>query len=421
MKQLARTIVVAILSWQVRRLRRKNAFKIVGVVGSIGKTSTKRAIAEVLSAEQRVRYQSGNYNDLATVPLALFGQPMPALFNPFGWLGVFLSNELQLAKAYPYDTAVVELGTDGPGQIAAFARYLHLDLAVVTGLTPEHMEFFKDLDAVVAEELSVADYADRVIVNADFAAEQYLNSLTNPVTYGIDSSADYRATDIAYGEVTKLHVAKNGAAYADLAISAFSSAQIYSLLAATVVWDLLGQEKSKLPEALSKITAVPGRMQMLEGVRGIKIIDDSYNASPEAMKAALDTLYQMQATHKVALLGNMNELGDFGIEAHREIGAYCDPARLDEVLTLGPEANEYLAPAAEKRGCKVTVFQSPYTAGEYLASSLPDGAAVLIKGSQNRVFAEEAIKSLLRNPVDESRLVRQSKDWLEIKTKQFTR
>ena len=155
MKHLARRIVVSILSWQVNRLRRKNSIKIVGVVGSIGKTSTKRAIAEVLSVRHKVQYQSGNYNDLATVPLVFFGQPTPSLFNPFAWLKVFLANERQLAKPYPYDLVVVEIGTDGPGQIQAFARYLHLDIAVVTALTPEHMEYFADIDAVATEELQL--------------------------------------------------------------------------------------------------------------------------------------------------------------------------------------------------------------------------------------------------------------------------
>jgi UDP-N-acetylmuramoyl-tripeptide--D-alanyl-D-alanine ligase len=388
-------------------------------VGSIGKTSTKRAIAELLSAKHRVQYQAGNYNDLATVPLVFFGQPTPSLFNPLAWLKVFISNERQLTQSYPYDVVVLELGTDGPGQIASFGRYVHLDIAVITALTPEHMEYFEDVDAVAAEELSVASFADKIVMNVDFADPQYVEISGQPVTYGIKHEAFYMAKTAVEGKVTTVTITKDSQVYSTERVNAFSLIQIYSLLAATIVWDLLGNPAADLAAGLANITDNPGRMQLLEGARDVTIIDDSYNASPEAMIAALDTLYDMPGQHKVALLGNMNELGTFGVEAHQEIGEYCDPNKLEEVLTLGPEANKYLAPAAEAKGCKVTTFDSPYKAGEYLRSHLPEGAVVLVKGSQNRVFAEEAIKSILVNPADNVKLVRQSKDWLAIKKRQF--
>ena len=115
----------------------------------------------------------------------------------------------------------------------------------------------------------------------------------------------------------------------------------------------------------------------------------------------------------------MNELGDYAKQAHQEIGDYCDPKRLDLVVTLGPEANEFLAPAAQAKGCQVKSFDSPYDAGEYIKSVIKDKAVALIKGSQNKVFAEEAIKSLLANKSDESKLVRQSPQWLDIKKQAF--
>jgi UDP-N-acetylmuramoyl-tripeptide--D-alanyl-D-alanine ligase len=419
-KKIARSIVVAILGFQTKRLIKKHKPTIVAVVGSIGKTSTKRAIAEVLDKTLKVQYQSGNYNDLATVPLVLFGQTMPALFNPFAWIKVFLRNEIQLAKPYPYDVAVVELGTDGPGQIKAFSRYLHVDIAVVAALTPEHMEFFENLDAVIAEELSVTTFANKIIINADLAPIKSIQALSDPITYAINGDANFRATDISYGvENSSVQILKDKEPFVTATLPLFSEAQMYSALAASAVWDTMQLPTNELPTALEAISPVPGRMQLLQGIKGATIIDDSYNASPEAMKSALDTLYRLPVPHKIALLGNMNELGEFGIEAHREIGAYCDPDRLDEVVTLGPEANAYLAPAAQAKGCKVTTFDSPYAAGEYLKSALPENAIVLIKGSQNKVFAEESVKLLLANPADETKLVRQSKDWLAVKKKQF--
>jgi hypothetical protein len=124
LKSFGKDIVLIVLSWQVKRLQRRNDIKTVGVVGSYGKTSTKLAIARVLQKHFRVQYQEGNYNDIVSVPLVFFGEAMPSILNPIAWLLIFIRNELQLLKPYPYDIVVLELGTDGPGQIAAFKRYL---------------------------------------------------------------------------------------------------------------------------------------------------------------------------------------------------------------------------------------------------------------------------------------------------------
>ena len=198
-----------------------------------------------------------------------------------------------------------------------------------------------------------------------------------------------------------------------------SLAEQYSALAAAAVAVKLGLPQEDIAAGFGDIKPYAGRMQRLNGIKNSVIIDDSYNASPAAMKLALDELYKQQAPQKIALLGNMNELGDYAKQAHQEIGDYCDPKRLDLVVTLGPEANEFLAPAAQAKGCQVKSFDSPYDAGEYIKSVIKDKAVALIKGSQNKVFAEEAIKSLLANKADDVKLVRQSPQWLDIKKQAF--
>src|SRR6185437_12482971 len=120
------------------RLCKKNQLKTIGVVGSIGKTSTKLAIASVLKQKSRVQYQDGTYNDLVTVPLVFFGEELPRLFNPLAWLALFWRNQKALRRPYPYDVVVVELGSDGPRQIGQFQRYLRLEIGVITAITPEH-------------------------------------------------------------------------------------------------------------------------------------------------------------------------------------------------------------------------------------------------------------------------------------------
>lgn len=421
MKQLARAIIVTILGWQVRRLRRKHDFKIVGVVGSIGKTSTKFAIANVLKQKLNVRFQEGNYNDLVTAPLVLFGLPQPSLFNPLAWLLVLIKNERQIFGKPTFDVVVVEIGTDGPGQIKQFGRYLHCDVTVVTALTPEHMEFFADLDAVAQEELSVASYSSELLVNSDLCKAEYLNVPIPLSTVGSQSS-DYQIHDEHFVEgIAEFSIRKLASPWLQLQMEAVAKSELYSATLAAAVADKMGLSKAEIKKGVTHLKPVSGRMQRLTGIKNSLILDETYNASPEAVKAALDSLYIMKAKQKVAILGNMNELGSYSPDAHREIGEYCDPKQLDLVVTIGPDANEFLAPAAVEQGCLVKTFEDPFSAGEFVKSELKEGAVILAKGSQNRVYAEEAIKALLANPDDFARLVRQSPAWLKKKQKNFNR
>lgn len=400
MKKLAKKAVAAVLGYQVRKLCKKNNPKVIAVAGSIGKTSTKLAIASVLKAGFRVRHQDGNYNDLVSVPLVFFGEPISSLFNPLAWLAVFWRNQKQISSDYPFDVVVLELGSDGPAQIKKFKNYLRLEIGVITAITPEHMQTFGSLDSVAKEELSIGQFSSLVLANKDLCDEKYLNTLPQVLTYGLKKPGDFGPSDIASAKDK-------------------SEAEQYSLLAAVAVARKLGMLPEDVYEGIKNIKPVPGRMQQLAGISGSTIIDDTYNSSPEAVKIALEYLYEMRASQKIAILGNMNELGNYSETAHTEIGQSCDPKQLDLVVTIGPDANKYLATVAEAKGCNVQKFDSPYEAGEYLKSQIQKGAVILAKGSQNGVFAEEIIKPLLADPHDSSKLVRQSPEWLKIKQKAF--
>jgi len=135
---------------------------------------------------------------------------------------------------------------------------------------------------------------------------------------------------------------------------------------------------------VSKIRPSKGRMNLLRGLEGSTIIDDTYNASPLAVAAALQTLYKTDAPQRIAILGSMNELGAISASAHEAVGKLCDPSKLEWVITIGDEAAKYLAPAAEKKGCQVRSFKTPYQAGGFAHSVLREGSVVLVKGSQKR-------------------------------------
>ncbi|MGB4758651.1 MAG: UDP-N-acetylmuramoyl-tripeptide--D-alanyl-D-alanine ligase [Candidatus Saccharimonadales bacterium] len=422
-KKLLRYFVCITIEHYVKRLRRKHDFVIVAVAGSVGKTSTKAAIATMLkSAGKRVQIQEGNYNDRVTVPLVLFGLSLSRLFNPGWWLKTMWQMRRTVrAKEYPYDVVVLELGTDGPGQLRHF-DYLQPDIGVLTAVAPEHMEYFKTLDAVADEELTLLSYAGKALVNIDGIDAKYLKGYKYKAYSISDKSAkaEFRATkrtgESLHGQTVSFELNKEKVTSA-IAYLGEQGATI--ALAAAAAAKMLELSKEQIHAGLEELKPFSGRMQILQGIKGSTIIDDTYNASPLAVKAALDVVYAHHAPQRIAVLGDMNELGDMSPEAHMDIGRYCDPNKVELVVTIGPASKQYVAPQAEKAGCNVASFDSPYKAGEYLSKQLEQGALVLVKGSQNRVFAEESIKSILANSDDESRLVRQSNSWMRIKEKQF--
>ncbi|HEX6462566.1 MAG TPA: Mur ligase family protein [Candidatus Saccharimonadales bacterium] len=427
MKQLLKGVVVSVLARQVRRLCKKHSVKVIGVVGGVGKTSTKLAIASLLGKTLRVRYeesragyQESNYNHLVSIPLIFFGHRMPSLFNPLAWVKLFMNNAKQIRGDYPFDVVVVELGTNHPGEIAAFQKYLKLDYAVVTAIVPEHMQYFNDMQAVANEELSVAAYSEKLVYNADLVAEEHRQPLQDAISYGIKQPASYHLANMLHSTgAYEADVMHNDAMFLHFKHEVVSETQLYSVLAAIIIGNELGLTQAQILSGMAAITPVSGRLHRLRGINNSLIIDDTYNALPEAVKAGLKVLYELEAPQKIAILGNMNELGAMSAQAHKEIGDLCDPAELSLVVTIGPDANAHLAPAAAAKGCTVKSFDTPYEAGEYVRPKIEQGAIIYAKGSQNKVFAEEAIKLLLADPKDASKLVRQSEYWLKRKQKSF--
>jgi UDP-N-acetylmuramoyl-tripeptide--D-alanyl-D-alanine ligase len=304
--------------------------------------------------------------------------------------------------------------------MAQFGSYLQADIGVLTAIVPEHMANFANLDSVAAEELSLRKLCTKIFANKDLIPPEYLGHLpSTTVTYGINQPADIQMKNIQWngGENATFDIVYGGITFLHGEHEQVTEPQLYSICAAVSVGTELDMTTTAVDKGIRSIKPVSGRMQHLNGLSGSLILDDTYNASPEAMIGALDTLYRMNADQKIAILGNMNELGEYSEREHRRIGEYCDPHELSFLATIGPDANKYLAPAAAARGCLVKSFDNPIDAGKFVKERLRKDTVILIKGSQNGVFAEEAAKQLLALPADSSKLVRQSRYWMRIKHK----
>ena len=318
--------------------------KLVVVSGSVGKTSTKLAIATVLSEKFRVRVHEGNFNDLISAPTAIMGIEYPKnIRNIFSWLRVFRQARKKINGPSDVDVIVQELGSDRIGQVPHFGKYLKPDIAVVTAVSAEHMEYFRTLDTVAEEELSVTDYSASSLINRDDIDGEYAKYLKNSNinTYGTNASAEY------YFLVEK-YTAKGGfeGAFVAPELSEPVHAKVHlvgehilrTAIAAGAVGVKFGLTSAEIMNGMSKIKAISGRMNMLRGINGSTIIDDSYNSSPLAVHSSLRELYEITANQKIAVLGSMNELGETSQAEHQELGKLCDPDQLAWVVTVGEEA-----------------------------------------------------------------------------------
>lgn len=399
--------------------------KLVVVTGSVGKTSTKIAIATILSERFRVRLQEGNHNADISAPLAILGIDYPEDIKSItAWIAIFRAIKDRIKQPTDVDVIIQELGTDRIGQIPHFGTYLHPNIAVITAISPEHMEFFKTIDAVAREELSVADFSDQVLINRDDIDGEYAKYLITPRvnTYGTNAAAEYyfisEKYSIADGHDGKF-IAPEWSDPTDSTINVLGEHTLRPAIAAAAVAIKLGMSSFEVAKGLSKIKAVPGRMNVLRGIEDTIIIDDTYNSSPLAAESSLRVLYQLSAPQRIAVLGSMNELGDVSAVEHEKIGKMCDPTQLAWVITVGEEAEKYLAPAAKSRGCQVKSFKNALLAGAFVRSVLEKDSVILFKGSQGGIYLEEAVKEVLRSASDEKYLVRQSPEWLQRKNDFF--
>lgn len=401
--------------------------KLIVVTGSVGKTSTKRALATLLSQRYRVQMENSNHNTEMSAPLGILGIEYPEgrVKDPLAWLAVASAARQRINNPTGVDAIIQELGSDKLGDVAHFSEYLKPDIAVVTGVTPEHMESFGTLDAVAEEELSAANFSGLAVINRDDIDGEYARYVTNAnlTTYGTSGVAEYRFEEADFTlekGYTGQIIAPEFPSPLPVEVNVLGEHSLRPIMGAVAVGIKLGLTQENIQNGLKAIRPVPGRMNVLKGIEGTVVIDDTYNSSPAAASAALQALYSLQAPQRIAVLGSMNELGNTSAEEHQRLGMLCDPSLLSWVITIGDEAEQYLAPAAKARGCQVKSFKSSIDAGGFARSVSEEGAAILVKGSQGDIYAEEAVKVLCLMSEDVE-LVRQSPEWMKIKEKFFSK
>lgn len=401
--------------------------KLIAVVGSVGKTSVKTALSALFAGES-VRASRGNFNTTLSAPLEILGIEQPSsIRSPFSWLRIAFQGLFAVLNPKAPRFIIQEFGIDHPGEMDIYMRYVRPAVAVVSAIAPEHMEFFCNLDTVAQEELKITQISQKTVLNATDVPKKYHHLVKSELaTWGKSKNHDLRVTfqmpNILNGHHNTTFTYRGDAAEASIWWLSGEHLQ-RSIITACLGALEVGLPLEKVAGRARNITPAPGRMQPLAGTNNSTLLDDTYNSSPRAAEQALKTLYAASDVLKgdrfgrcIAILGDMNELGDTSEAEHRAIGRLCDPERLRLLVTVGDQARKFIAPEAEKRGVATASFDTAIQAGEFTKSKIQPNDVILLKGSQGGIYLEEATKLLLANPEHATKLVRQSKDWLKKKS-----
>jgi UDP-N-acetylmuramoyl-tripeptide--D-alanyl-D-alanine ligase len=355
--------------------RRRFAIPVVAVTGSNGKTTTKELIATVLSARRRVLKPAASFNNQWGVPLTL------------------------LALGPEHEAAVMELGMNAFGEIAALAQICQPTIGVVTTIALAHLEGVGSIEGVqkAKGELVEAIPPDGLVVlNADEPLVMALAARARAriATYGQADQADVRLGDVAPTDGGLAFRLWAGNATADVRLPLAGRHNAWHAAAAAAVGLALGVALDEAAAALALAGPVKARLVWREA-GGVRVLDDTYNANPASMRAALDTLRDAPGPgRRFAILGDMLELGAHSEAAHRELGGWAAALPLAGLVAVGP-AMRVAAEAARTAGCpEVAVVSEPEAAVAHLAPHLTPGDRVLVKGSRG-MRMERAVEALL--------------------------
>jgi len=402
MKSFAKHILKKIVAFLARHTIKKFTPRIIAVTGSVGKTSSKEAICAVLKDFKRVRKSSANFNNELGVPLTILGS-WSSLWKPafFFWCWVCVISFVRLIfgsrKKYP-EVLVLEYGADSPGDIGALVDIAKPNIGVISsiGALPVHVENYPlGIDSVVKEKskiISSLGTADVAILNNDDPQTSRLASKTRArvVTFGFLESSDTQLSQVHHVvrerdiEGISCKISVGGSTIPLMIQDAFSISHLYAAACGVSVGQVMGINGVEAVQAITKYyTPLSGRSVLVRGIKNTYIIDESYNSSPIAVETALATLRGIKGFRKIAILGDMLELGDFAIQAHEAIGALV-PESLDILITVGLRA-KFIAQEAQKRGMKkdaIYVCETAQQVGAIIQNIIKEGDLILIKGSR---------------------------------------
>lgn len=414
--KLMRNIVVKILNLLSARIVAKYKPVIIGVTGSAGKSTTCKVISELLCTRYSVRLNDSRYSTDIGIPLAIIGARSGGR-SVRKWTQV-LKQALQLAivksSFYP-DILILDMEVDNPDDMKKMLKVVHPNIAVFTGVGefPAHEGKFKS-GKHIAREMSLLfkslEKVDLAVLNYDdpFIRSLSMSLKSGKMTFGFDKNAMVKGEEIFLGEKKwKTSDGKLGmtfkVTYEGTTIPfrfsyVIGRGQISAALAGTAVGLHLGFNLLEISQALENFRTLPGRMNLIKGINSALVIDDTFNSNPSSAFAALETIGKLEADRKIAVLGDMLELGNYAKNGHRKVGEKIYKS-VDAVMCCGRMSKHFCEAAREKgmKGSDVLHFESKEALIDRLKSTVREGDVILIKGSR-AMRMEDIVRAIMLEP-----------------------
>ncbi len=361
-----RAALQALGTWRRSRL----SIPVVGITGSVGKTTTREMIALALEAGLKVFRTPGTFNSQVGVPITICAVPKEA------------------------QIAVIELGMSEPGEMERIARVAQADCAVVTNIGVAHINQLGSRERIMEEKLKIQEGMNPegvLFLNGDddLLREASAKDGRRTVYFGMGEQCEYRAEDVSLEDGRPVFTAVCKTQKIPMKLKVLGLHMVSNAMAALAVADFYGVDLKKAASCLEQFEGCKGRQQIYE-IHGMTVIDDSYNASPASMIAGLQALDSLkQGARKVAILADMKELGPEEVRFHREIGYYIAAHPIDRVVLLGELAREIGRGILEKGGNTTVEFmENLEQVEEFLSREAREGDCILFKGSNSMKLGE---------------------------------
>lgn len=342
---------------------------VVGITGSVGKTTTKEMISSVLSQKYKIAKTRENYNNHIGVPLTI------------------------LAWEDDIEVAIVEMGMNHLGEISVLTNIAKPTIAVITNVGTAHIGLLGSRENILKAKLEILEGVaekGKLIINNDNDMLNKINLKNHEkITYGIDTESMYMATNININEKNTTYIIKLEGKEYNICIPASGKHFVLNSMCAIIVGKLLNVEIEKMIKAMKDFQNTGKRME-IKKINNIEMINDYYNANYDSVKAALEVLNKINAKRKVAILGDMKELGKYEEELHRRVGRKIIENQVDVLITVGSLA-KYIAQEAKRIGLmQIYAFQTNEDCIKELKSLIKTDDVILIKASKAMHFEEIA-------------------------------
>lgn len=347
-----------------RYLRARLSLPLIGVTGSVGKTTTREMIAAALSAKYRVYKTPGNSNSQVGVPITI--------------------SEISEKD----EVGVIELGMSEPGELTVIARIANIDMAVITNIGITHIEQLGSRENIYKEKLTIQDGLKEggvLILNGDddMLCRTRGKDGVQTIYYGTGTNCEFRAENIDLNDGPAKFTAVHGGERQEVVLGVMGQHNVMNALAAIAVCSQCGMTMKEAARGLKNFNGFKGRQQIHSGEK-YTILDDSYNASPASMKASLDVFKTLRpGSRHVAVLADMKELGEKVLEYHHEVGVHTANTGVDLVVTLGEACHALAEGVKSASDIPVVEFLDKEEMIHYLNENLQEGDCILFKGSNS--------------------------------------